>query len=152
MMPDNTRYLALDYGHKRIGTAVSDESKSFSFSRDYILNEKDILSRLFIIIEKENIEKIIIGYPLNLNSQKTIQTEAVEDFKSRLEEFLKKKSVNIEIILFDERFTSKIAECCVRNSGLNKKRKHEKGLIDSASAQIILQDYIDSQKNKINNT
>ncbi|MEP7146228.1 MAG: RuvX/YqgF family protein, partial [bacterium] len=89
---------------------------------------------------------------LNLNSQKTIQTEAVEDFKSRLEKFLKKKSVNIEIILFDERFTSKIAECCVRNSGLNKKRKHEKGLIDSASAQIILQDYIDSQKNKINNT
>ncbi|MEP7147192.1 MAG: Holliday junction resolvase RuvX, partial [bacterium] len=71
MMPDNTRYLALDYGHKRIGTAVSDESKSFSFSRDYILNEKDILSRLLIIIEKENIEKIIIGYPLNLETTVT---------------------------------------------------------------------------------
>ncbi|MDQ3194121.1 MAG: Holliday junction resolvase RuvX [Bacteroidota bacterium] len=148
---DNTRYLALDYGHKRVGTAVSDESKTFSFSREYILNEKDLLSRLLVIIQNENIEKIIIGHPLNLNSQKTIQTEAVEDFKSKLEEFLKKKSLSIEIILFDERFTSKIAECCIRNSGLSKQRKHEKGLIDSASAQIILQDYIDSEKIKSNN-
>ena len=148
---DNTRYLALDYGHKRVGTAVSDESKTFSFSREYILNEKDLLSRLLVIIQNENIEKIILGNPLNLNSQKTIQTEAVEDFKSKLEEFLKKKSLSIEIILFDERFTSKIAECCIRNSGLSKKRKHEKGLIDSASAQIILQDYIDREKIKSNN-
>lgn len=151
MITENTRYLALDYGHKRIGTAVSDESKKFSFSREYLLNEKYLISKLLVIIEKENIEKIIIGHPLNLNSQKTIQTQVVEDFKYRLEEFLKKKSLNIEIILFDERFTSKIAECNIRCSGLKKKKKHEKGLIDSSSAQIILQDYIDSEKNKINN-
>ncbi|MEO8664964.1 MAG: Holliday junction resolvase RuvX [Ignavibacteria bacterium] len=150
MLTTNKKYLALDYGHKRIGIAVSDESKTFSFSRDYVLNEKNILSKLLEIIEKEQVEKIIIGYPLNLNSQKTIQTDAVDEFRTRLEEFLKKKSLSPEIIMFDERFTSKIAESHIRSSGLSKKRKHEKGLIDSASAQIILQDYIDKEKNKIN--
>lgn len=64
--------MGVDYGSKRIGIAVSDETKKYSFSRDYLLNDKNLFSRLMVLIKNEKIEKIIIGYPVNLKSEKTI--------------------------------------------------------------------------------
>ncbi len=146
---NESKFLCVDYGEKRVGIAVSDGSKSYSFSRDYINNDDNFYRELLSIIKEENIVRIIIGYPLNFNSEKTIQTLKVEKFKTDLIEFLKKNSIEIEIIFFDERFTSKIAENCILNSGLPRKKRREKGLVDSISAQIILQDYIDKLKNLI---
>ncbi|MDQ3020426.1 MAG: Holliday junction resolvase RuvX [Bacteroidota bacterium] len=142
-MESYTKYLGIDYGAKRIGIAVSDENKKYSFSRDYVINDNYLLIKLLEIIRTENISKIIIGYPLNFKSEKTIQTLKIEEFKNLLEGFLKKNSIPAELIYYDERFTSKLAACCLLNSGLKKKKRQEKGLIDSISAQIILQDYID---------
>ena len=144
----NTKYLGIDYGEKRVGIAVSDESKKYSFSRNYLLNDKNFPDKLLSIIKEENISKIIIGYPLNFKSEKTIQTLKIEEFKSMLEKYLTAKSINSEIIYFDERFTSKLAEDSIMNSGLNRKKRQEKGLVDSISAQIILQDYIDKTNNQ----
>lgn len=142
-----TKYLALDHGSKRVGIAVSDEEKKYSFSRDHLNNDANLFNSLLKLIKEESVERIILGYPLNLKSEKTIQTEAVENFQTLLEEFLRKNSLDISIERYDERFTSGIAESNIRDSGLRRKKKHEKGLIDSVSAQIILQDYIDSRKN-----
>jgi putative Holliday junction resolvase len=142
----NTKYLGIDYGEKRTGIAVSDENKRYSFSRKYLINDSKFYSNLLNIILEENISKIIIGYPLNFKSEKTIQTLKIEEFKNQLEEFLKKKSLELEIIFYDERFTSNLAENSIMNSGLKKKKRQEKGLVDSLSAQIILQDYIDKLK------
>lgn len=150
-MEQLTKYLAVDYGEKRVGIAVTDENKNYSFSRDFINNDSNFYNNLFKIIKEENISKIILGYPLNLNSQKSNQTIKVEDFKNKLEELLKKKSLEVEIILFDERFTSSIAESFIRNSGRKRSDRLVKGRIDSGSAQIILQDFIDKTNNSLNN-
>lgn len=147
-MHQNTKYLAVDYGEKRVGIAISDESKKYSFSREHLINDKKFLEKLLDIIREENVSRIIIGYPLNFKSEKTIQTLKIEEFKNTLEKFLSGKSVKAEIIFFDERFTSSLAQNSVLNSGLNKKKRQEKGRVDSISAQIILQDYIDKSANQ----
>jgi putative Holliday junction resolvase len=149
-MQVNTKYMAIDYGDKRVGIAVSDENKKYSFSREHLSNDKNFLDRLLKIIQEENVSKIIIGYPLNFKSEKTIQTLKIEEFKNTLEKFLSGKSMAAEIIYYDERFTSKLAENSIMNSGLSKKKRQEKGRVDSISAQIILQDYID-KTGKTNN-
>lgn len=146
----NTKYLALDFGEKRIGIAVSDENRKYSFSREHLINDGQSLQKIKKLVIDENVSKIIIGYPLNFKSEKTIQTMKTEDFRNKLEEYLVKNSLKTEILFYDERFTSKIAESGISHSGLKKKKKHEKGLVDSLSAQILLQDYIDRNKNLSN--
>lgn len=146
-MEKDTKYLAIDYGEKRIGIAISDESKKYSFSREHLNNDNNTFIKLIEIIKEENISKIIIGYPLNFKSEKTIQTIKTEEFKSNLAVYLGKNSLNTELIYFDERFTSRIAAESILNSGLNKKKRQQKGRVDSISAQIILQDYIDKTNN-----
>ncbi|HEY5535771.1 MAG TPA: Holliday junction resolvase RuvX [Ignavibacteria bacterium] len=140
--------MGIDYGSKRIGIAVSDDTKKYSFSRDYLLNDKNIFSRLMELMKNEKIEKIIIGYPVNLKSEKTVQSVEVEEFSKILSDHIKSNSLKIEIIYEDERFTSKLAEHNIISSGLSKKKRQDKGLTDSISAQIILQGYLD--KTKIN--
>jgi putative holliday junction resolvase len=143
-----TKYLSIDYGLKRIGIAVSDEEKKYSFSRDYLLNDNNILKNLTSIVKLENISKIILGYPLNFKSEKTEMTLEVEKFYTTLRNNLDKNSLNPEIVYYDERLTSGIAQHNLYSSGVSRKKRFEKGLIDSLSAQIILQDYIDNEKNK----
>ena len=146
-MEKESKYLAVDYGDKRIGIAVSDENKKYSFSREHLQNDRNLFSNLLDLIKEENIIKIIIGYPLNFKSEKTIQTIKTEEFRNNLEKFLEKYSVKAELIYFDERFTSRLAAAGISNSGLNRKKRQEKGRVDSISAQIILQDYIDKTNN-----
>ena len=146
-MEKSSKYLAIDYGEKRIGIAVSDESKKYSFSREHLINDSNLFNKMLVLIKEENISRIIIGYPLNFKSEKTIQTIKTEEFRSNLEKFLDKNSLKTELIYFDERFTSKLAAESILNSGMNKKKRQEKGRVDSISAQIILQDYIDKTNN-----
>lgn len=144
-----SKYLAIDYGEKRIGIAISDFDKSIAFPRDHILNDSKLFQKILVLIKEETIEKIILGYPVNLNSEKTPQTLKVEDFKTELEKFLSSKEVNTEVVLFDERLTSSMAESYMTEMGLKKSRRQEKGLIDSISAQILLQGYLDKEKKHI---
>lgn len=141
----NTKYLCLDYGDKRIGVAVSDEEKKFSFSRGILSNDPGLSGNLLSLIRSENIEKIILGYPTNLKSERTELTEKVEKFKDMLEKLLQKNSIEADFEYFDERFTSKLARENILSSGLRKSKRQDKGLIDSVSAQIILQDYLDKK-------
>lgn len=145
-MPERTKYLGIDYGSQRVGIAISDESKKFSFSRDYLLNDKNLFTRILDIIRNEKVEKIIIGYPINLKSEKTPQTEEVEEFSKKLTDHMNSNSLKVEILYEDERFTSKLAQHNIISSGLNKKRRQDKGLTDSISAQIILQGFLDMKK------
>ncbi len=142
----NTRYLSLDYGERRIGVAVSDESKKYSFSRDFLINDSGFMGNLLSLIKGESIERIIIGYPLNLKSEKTAVTEKVENFKKELEKLLTKNSLEVKIVFYDERFTSSLARENMLSSGLKKSKRKDKGIIDSISAQIILQDYLDRKQ------
>lgn len=140
------KYLALDFGLKRIGVAISDEDKLIAFPRDYFINEKNVFEKIIELVIQEKISKIIIGLPLNFKSRETDITKKTRDFGNKLNLLIKLKKLNIEIIYFDERFTSSIAQNKMINSNYSKKNRKEKGLLDSLSAQIILQDYLDKEK------
>lgn len=142
-MNNETKFLGIDYGEVRIGIAISDVSKKFSFIRDHLLNDKTLLPKIFDLCKSENISRIIIGYPLNFKSEKTIQTLNVENFKTELETYLRNKIPGIETVFFDERLTSKLAEAAIRGSGMKKSKRREKGMVDSYAARILLQDYLD---------
>ena len=144
-----SKYLSIDYGLKRVGIAVSDNEKRFSCSRDYLFNDASLISNIFRLLKSENVSKIILGYPLNFKSEKTEMTLEVEKFRELLEKNLKTNSLDTEIVYYDERLTSGIAQHNLYASGVSRKKRHEKGLIDSMSAQIILQDYIDKENNKL---
>lgn len=136
--------MGIDYGLKRVGISVSDNSKKYAFQRDHLLNDNKFFDKLLELIRKESISKIVIGYPLRFNSDKTHSTEDVESFREKLSSLLSKNSLDAELIFFDERLTSSLASYNLESSGLSKKKRQNKGLVDSISAQIILQDYIDS--------
>ncbi|HRJ99352.1 MAG TPA: Holliday junction resolvase RuvX [Ignavibacteria bacterium] len=142
-----TKFMGIDFGERRIGISVSDSGKKYSFNRDYLFNDKDLLGKLEKIIVSENVERIIIGYPVSLKNRLTDLTEKVDDFAEALKQFLLIKKLNVEIAFFDERFTSKIAERSLLISGIKKSKRKEKGLVDSISAQMILQDYLDRMNN-----
>lgn len=147
-MEENSKYLGIDFGLKRIGIAISDTGKKFSFYRDYVLNNTEGYGKIVSVILNENVSKIIIGYPLNLKSEKTEITLSVEQFCSELKSLLEKQNKDIEIVFFDERFSSSLAQENLIQSGLSKKKRRDKGIVDSIAAKIILQDYLDSPLKK----
>lgn len=147
-MESETKYLGIDFGLKRIGISVSDGTKTFAFQRDYLFNDTNLMKSLLMIIKTENIDRIVIGYPTKFSSEKTHITDDVEKFSSELKNLLEKENKVCEVVFFDERLTSSLAQYNLNSSGLSKKKRKDKGNIDTISAQIILQDYLDYIKNK----
>lgn len=126
-----------------MGLAVSDDSLRFAFERGAINNDGKLLDRVYNFIKEEGASKIVVGYPLNLKSEKTLQTLEVDKFIISLQSFFLSKKEDIEVDTFDERFTSKLASGFIAGSSMKKSKRRDKSLIDSISAQIILQDYLD---------
>jgi len=142
-----TKFMGIDFGEKRIGISISDIEKKYSFNRDYFFNDKDLFGKLQEMIISENVTRVIIGYPVSLMNISTDVTKRVDEFTEELKQFLQIKKLHVEIAFFDERFTSKIAEESLLKSGIKKSKRREKGLVDSISAQMILQDYLDRMNN-----
>jgi putative Holliday junction resolvase len=128
----------------RIGIAISDETRTFAFGKEFILNDNKTLSKLKSIIESEKITGIVLGYPVNLKGEKTKQTIQVEEFENKLKSVT--EPMHIEIVRWDERFTSKIAADSLIESGMKKKKRQQKGNVDIVSAALLLQSYLDSIK------
>ncbi len=136
------RILAIDYGRKRVGIAVTDPLKMIANKLTTVSAHEvfDFLSNYF---SKENIELVVVGYP------KTVRDEPSESIRY-INPFLKqfqKKFPEIKLELVDERFTSKIAFQTMIDAGLKKKDRQNKELIDAVSATIILQFYLEQQRN-----
>lgn len=131
------RILAIDYGMKRTGIAVTDELQIIGSGLTTIPSETaiDFLKDYF---SKENVNKVLIGEPKQMNGQPSDSTEIIEKFVSKF----KIAFPNIELIRVDERFTSKMAFQTMIDSGLNKKQRQNKGLVDEIAATILLQDYL----------
>ncbi|MBI1836821.1 MAG: Holliday junction resolvase RuvX [Flavobacteriia bacterium] len=135
------KIIAIDFGLKRTGIAITDENQIIASGLKTV--ESKILMRFLIeLFQKENIEKIVLGLPKRLNNEPTHITENV----ILLKEALEKQFVGIEVVLLDERFTSKMAFQTMIDSGLNKKQRQNKELIDEISATILLQSFMDSNK------
>ena len=130
------RILSLDYGIKRTGIAVTDEMQIIASglttvsSNELILFLKDYFS-------KEKVEKVIIGEPKQMNGMPSESAPLIEKF---IKEF-KKEFPEMPLDRVDERFTSKMAFQTMIDSGLKKKQRQNKALVDEIAATIMLQDY-----------
>lgn len=136
------RVLAIDYGHKRTGIAVTDELQLIASGLTTV-NTSLLFSFLKDYFNKEKVEKVIIGEPKQMNNEPSQSAPLIEAF---VEKF-KAQFPDMEIERGDERFTSKMAFQTMIDSGLKKKQRQNKALIDEISATILLQDYL-SRKNK----
>lgn len=134
------RILAIDYGTKRIGLAVTDPGKRIATGLSAV-STHEIFSYLEKYLEENEVECFLIGDPRQMNNLPSQSARAVNDFVKRL----KKRFTNIPLIRMDERFTSKMAMQSLVNSGLKKSDRQKKELIDIVSATILLQSYLESR-------
>ncbi|GAB4492561.1 MAG: Holliday junction resolvase RuvX [Raineya sp.] len=135
------RIIAIDYGSKRVGLAVTDPLQIIASPLETI-HTKDLITFLERYVTSEVVEAFVVGMPTNLDKQATDATQAVENLIKNL----KKKFPNQQIYTFDERFTSKIALNSMIQAGSKKKDRHNKsGNLDKISATIILQDFLSSR-------
>lgn len=135
------RILGIDFGIKRIGLALSDPSNTLASPLPTIQNDKKAIEKIVEIIDKNNVDKIVIGYPLNMNGTKSSICELVDKFVEKLS-----SKTDKEIIKRDERLTSYIAQQQILESVKSKKKRQDKSLLDQFSARIILQEYLDEIK------
>ena len=135
-----SKIIAIDYGLKRIGIAISDESQILAFGLNTISN-LEIISFLREIIEKENVNILVIGKPLQKNNSPS-------EIESSIILFIKKLNINFPQIIikrYDQRFTSLIAKKTIIEGGIKKMKRRNKDLVDKISATIILQSYLENK-------
>ncbi|MDR1543264.1 MAG: Holliday junction resolvase RuvX [Prevotellaceae bacterium] len=135
------RLLSIDYGKKRTGIAVTDPLQLIANGLATV-DTKDLMTFLADYFLREEVEKIIIGYPKHLNN---LPAEIVVEIE-KIEKLLKSSFPHIKTEFYDERFTSKLAFQTIFDSGISKKQRKNKGLIDKISATIILQDFLETTK------
>ena len=131
------RILAIDYGIKRTGIAVTDELQIIASGLTTIPSESAI-AFLADYFSKENVAKVLIGEPKQMNGQPSESTPVIEKFVANF----MKAFPEMKIERVDERFTSKMAFQTMIDSGLSKKQRQNKGLVDEIAATILLQDYL----------
>lgn len=134
------RILAIDYGTKRTGIAITDELQIIASGLTTVAT-KDLLTFLTDYISREQVELFVIGEPKQMNNEASESEEYIEEFLKTLT----LKIPNIPIKRVDERFTSKMAFQTMIDSGLKKNQRKNKTLVDEISATIILQSYLYSK-------
>lgn len=135
------RIMAIDYGSKRVGIAVTDPLQIISSGLTTV-HSKDVISFLENYLSKENVECIVIGEPKTLMNKASDSARFIEPFVKHLQ----KKFPAVKIERMDERFTSALAKQAMLQGGLKKKDRQNKETVDMVSATIILQDYMQSLK------
>jgi putative Holliday junction resolvase len=140
------RIISLDYGRKRTGIAATDPLQIIANSVTTIATS-EVLNFLLNYTQKETVDAFVIGYPRQMNNQPSEAVKFIDPFII----LLKKAFPGKDVILVDERFTSKIAIQTMIAGGVKKKDRQNKALIDSISATIILQSYLEQRNNRLNN-
>ena len=134
------RILAIDYGKKRTGIAITDEMQIIASGLTTI-DTKDIFIFLKKYISTEKVDLFLVGKPKQMNNSESESEELIVPFLKKLE----KQIPQIPMLRVDERFTSKMAFQTMIDSGLNKTQRKNKALVDEISATIILQSYLYNQ-------
>lgn len=133
------RCLALDYGQKRIGVAISDLSNTIATTHSIIINNKNLLENINKIVLAEKITHIVIGLPLHMNGEKGDKALMAEALGDSI-----KSSINVEIIYEDERLTTVSAQRILIAGDVRREKRKDK--IDALAATFFLQKYLDKQK------
>ena len=135
------RILAIDYGQKRVGLAVTDELQLIANGLETVA-AKDIWNYLSGYLKREPVDVIVVGEPRDMRNRPSDASRFVEPFVRKL----RKTYPDMKIERFDERFTSKMAFQAMIDGGLGKKKRRNKALVDTISATLILQSYLESVK------
>jgi len=134
------RLMAFDYGTKRIGVAVTDPMQIIATALTTV-HPQDIWTFLTDYLQTEQIETFVVGKPKQLDGSDSESASHVVGFIRKL----KKTYPTIPVMEIDERFTSKMASAAIAQSGKKKKDRQQKGLVDTVSATIILQSYMEGR-------
>ena len=133
------KIIAIDYGMKRTGIAITDASRIIATGLETIASN-EIYTYLSQLTTKETIECIVVGKPMNLQNLPTDATKPADTLAKKIAKLFPE----IKIERIDERFTSKLAKRAMFEGGLKKKDRRDKKMVDKISATIILQSYLDS--------
>ncbi|KUG09989.1 Holliday junction resolvase RuvX [Solirubrum puertoriconensis] len=134
------RLLAIDYGHKRVGLAVTDPLQLIATPLDTI-HSQDLFPFVKKYHQQEQLAGIVIGMPRTLMNEATDSTSAVVGVVRKL----RRELPDVPVHEVDERFTSRMAHQAMRDGGLGQKARRDKALVDRVSATIILQSFLDSR-------
>ncbi len=138
--PPHPRIVAVDYGTKRVGLAVSDPLRLFAqpfgtFAPDEAVEALRALQRT------DGLETIVVGWPLTPDGEEGAATERVRPYFNRL----RNAFPGVEVVRWDERFSSARAKEAIRAAGAGRKARRDKGRVDRAAAAVVLQEYLDEQ-------
>ena len=136
-----SRILAIDYGRKRTGIAVTDPMQIIANGLTTVPTG-ELMDFLLDYMKREKVERIIIGHPKQMNNQDSESMKYIVPFVNRL----KKVLPDVPLEMVDERFTSVLAHQATLAGGLKKKDRQNKALVDEISATIILQSYLESKR------
>lgn len=136
------RILCIDYGRKRIGVAVTDPEQIIA-NRLTTVPTHTIWDFLKDYFAKEKVETLVVGYPRQMNNEASEAVRYINPFLKKFQQIYPE----IKLELHDERFTSKMAFQTMIDGGLRKKQRQDKAMVDAVSATIILQNYLELQRN-----
>ena len=139
-----SRILAIDYGKKRTGIAVTDILQIIANGLTTVPTT-ELMDFILKYVEQEPVERIVVGYPKQMNNEDSGNMKRMVPFVNHL----KKKLPHIPVEWVDERFTSVLAHQAMLDGGLRKKARQNKALVDEISATIILQSYLESKKYRL---
>lgn len=133
------RILAIDYGTKRTGIAVTDPLRIIPGGLATVPTH-ELPSFLAGYFSKEQVDQIVVGHPTNMNGEESASMKQIRPFVEKL----KKQYPDKQVVMFDERFTSVLAQKAILEAGIKKMARRNKALVDEVSATIILESYMNS--------
>lgn len=139
------RILGIDYGTRRIGVAVSDPTQLIARGVATVPNDKRVMEHLTRIIASEEVVAIVVGMPYSADGGKGQKAREVEAFIERL-----KKHTRLEVLTWDESYSSVQAQRTLIDIGMKKKKRRDKARVDTMAARVILQEYLDHRKELAN--
>ncbi|MBQ6079109.1 MAG: Holliday junction resolvase RuvX [Muribaculaceae bacterium] len=141
------RILGIDYGRKRTGIAVTDPLKIVAGNLDTVPTHT-LMQYIKDYVAREQVERIVIGKPTQLNGEPSESMKYIEPFVNRLH----KELPDMPVVMYDERFTSTLAHMAMIDGGMKKSDRRDKARVDAIAATIILNDYLQSKYNQPDNT
>jgi putative Holliday junction resolvase len=133
------RILAIDYGSRRVGVALSDPMNIIARGLPTLENNRELFKQLQKIVFDHDVAKIVVGMPFNLRGEKGFKAKEVDEFIEKL-----RAEIWIPVTTWDERFTSKLAQGVIRELGTKKMKRRTKGAVDKMASVLLLQSYLDS--------
>lgn len=137
------RILAIDYGTKRTGIAVTDPLRIVPGGLKTVATH-ELNAFLADYFSKESVDVIVVGHPTNMNGEKSASMTQIRPFVNKLI----KQYPDKKVVMFDERFTSVLAQRAILDSGIGRMARRNKALVDEVSATIILESFMDSKQYK----